>query len=245
MSHYFSIEMSRFLKSILFDFGFLLWPLAWIFIISKSFWVKRITLFIVALILLFGTNLFSKVGNQLLSTLSKDDHLPSCPAAAIVVLGGGVISEEIPNLTTQLRLQQAGKVLQNMTLPVIYTGGSTELAIPESEIMARYGQLVLPRQPTELYLERESRSTHENAIYTAELVNKLALQKHVILVTSSWHMLRARLSFKKAGFSVCSASVSQSEFNKFWEISFQNGRDSKIILNELFGLFGYFFQDWI
>ena len=245
MNHFLSVEVSSFLKSMMFDFGFFLWfPIA-IFVLSTSLWVRRLCLAMLFLILFYGTSIFPIYGARMLAWLGGEDSLSNCPASAIVILAGGVSDERTPNLTTQLRLRHGAAISTALDLPFIYSGWQTDLPLPESEIMATFAKSSLMLSPRETYLERESRTTHENAIYTAQLLDRLSLEKNVVLVTSSWHMLRARLSFEKAGVNICRSPSPAPELNKFWDISFQNARDSRIVLNEMFGLIAYLIAGWI
>ena len=87
MNQFYSIEISRFLKSMLFDFGVFIWlPIA-IFIISTYRLVRRLAIAMLVLIVFYGTNIVPKVGNHLLTFLAGEDSLSNCPASAIVVLG--------------------------------------------------------------------------------------------------------------------------------------------------------------
>ena len=56
----------------------------------------------------------------------------------------------------------------------------------------------VPRAATQI--ETRARSTHENALYVTELLARLQGRK--VLLTSDYHMFRARRAFKKAGLEV-------------------------------------------
>ncbi len=54
-----------------------------------------------------------------------------------------------------------------------------------------------------LLVESSSRSTYENAVFSAALMDSLSLsKKNVLLITSAFHMKRAEATFKKAGFTL-------------------------------------------
>jgi uncharacterized SAM-binding protein YcdF (DUF218 family) len=55
--------------------------------------------------------------------------------------------------------------------------------------------------PERLILENRSRNTHENAVFTKELVTPKAGETW-LLVTSAFHMPRSMALFRKAGFEV-------------------------------------------
>lgn len=50
--------------------------------------------------------------------------------------------------------------------------------------------------------ETSSWNTHQNALYTAELLEEQGLTEPVILITSAFHMRRAKACFEKAGIEV-------------------------------------------
>lgn len=132
-------------------------------------------------------------------------------ATGIIVLGGGIdkqspqapaphLNEAADRMTEALRL-----AARYPSLPVLFTGGSSKLIPgdnPETEAEAarkffeNFG-LVPPR----LKLEDRSRNTHENAVQAAKLVNPQPGQKW-ILVTSAFHMPRAKAEFEAQGFEV-------------------------------------------
>jgi hypothetical protein len=91
--------------------------------------------------------------------------------------------------------------------------------------------------------EEASRTTWENATYSAELLRQEGV-KRVLLVTQAWHMPRARWCFERVGFQVRAAPVGF--------LGVPNGRpaggwlpeskalwQSGLLLNEAVGLFTY------
>lgn len=53
-----------------------------------------------------------------------------------------------------------------------------------------------------ILIENKSRNTHENAVFTKELLRKNGITDTVLLVTSAFHMRRASAVFNKAGIPV-------------------------------------------
>ena len=95
--------------------------------------------------------------------------------------------------------------LQYPDLQVIFSGGSGEFfpngsQEPEAELARRFfdGFKIAPPR---LRLEDRSRNTLENAVFTAELVKPQHDQRWV-LVTSAFHMPRARALFEAQGFHI-------------------------------------------
>jgi uncharacterized SAM-binding protein YcdF (DUF218 family) len=169
-------------------------------------------------------------------------------AEVIVVLGGGrALADpgwgvDQPSLLALERGRYAARLAKASGLPLLTTGGlhygkpPSEAALM-AEVLARdYG---LPVR----WQEGLSRTTWENATYTAELLKAAGISR-VVLVTHAWHMPRSRWSFEQAGLQVVSAPMGflgtangrpaggwLPESKAVW----QNG----ILLNEALGLLAY------
>lgn len=146
---------------------------------------------------------------------SLEDHyrpkaLSVMPAAgAIVVLGGatrgdthfssmGDLNQSADRLTHAVSLYKAGKAPR-----VLLSGGAAAGNRAEAEIMREHLELMgVPRQA--LLLERESRDTHDNAVYSAILLKGKGV-KRILLVTSAFHMRRAVPLFERQGLEVIPA----------------------------------------
>jgi uncharacterized SAM-binding protein YcdF (DUF218 family) len=136
-------------------------------------------------------------------------------AAGIIVLGGAVSGESQFGDRRVLLNDSADRMIAAVqlaqhypALPVIFSGGSgavfhlTHLK-PEAEFARRFFEsfgIAAPR----LRLEDRSRNTLENAIYTADLLHPSPDQRWV-LVTSAFHMLRAKALFEAQGFRIVAA----------------------------------------
>lgn len=143
----------------------------------------------------------------------KNQPLADLPEAdAVVVLGGGITPVPLdwpyPDLAGgadrvwhAARIYQAGKVPR-----VIISGGRLPWLgerTAEAEAMRQFLiDLGVPEDA--LLLEDQSRNTHENAIYTAQLLQERALDR-VLLVTSALHMPRALATFRAAGVNAVPA----------------------------------------
>lgn len=86
---------------------------------------------------------------------------------------------------------------------LVFTGGSAAMLrneAPEADTAARlFEALGVARE--RITLELKSRDTHENALFTARLLDPKPGERW-LLVTSAWHMPRAMGCFRKAGFAV-------------------------------------------
>ncbi|HEY0180357.1 MAG TPA: YdcF family protein [Dokdonella sp.] len=134
-------------------------------------------------------------------------------ADAIVVLGGGVEGpregwREGPHLGGAAdRVWFAARLFAAGRAPrLILTGGAGLPAYadgPEAEAMAQFARdLGVPDDA--LLLERESRTTAENAAYVRRLMDQHGIAR-VLLVTSALHMPRALATFRKAGIDAVPA----------------------------------------
>jgi uncharacterized SAM-binding protein YcdF (DUF218 family) len=156
----------------------------------------------------------SPVGNWLLIPLEGRVRAFSPDAAqeaaGIIVLGGAVdtinsarrnkpqLNEAAERMTEAVRLAKTYPAL-----PVVFSGGSGEIVYRDTseaavakDFFAGFG-LTPPR----LQLEDRSRNTRENAAYTAALVQPKP-DRPWILVTSAFHMPRAKAQFEANGFTI-------------------------------------------
>lgn len=152
--------------------------------------------------LLFNLQRFPPLTQTL--TISDPEH------TAIVVLGGGrwrqapeYQNEDSANAITLERLRYAFLLRQKYKLPLLLSGGEPENeATPEAVLM---NQIMVEQFNSPVkYLETRSRTTLENARFSAEILRTSHIQ-HVILVTSAWHMKRAFAYFSAMGLDVTAA----------------------------------------
>lgn len=95
-----------------------------------------------------------------------------------------------------LKLYRMGKVEK-----FLITGGTGTLAMdrrPEAEMLKEI--LLLAGVPEkDILIETRSDNTYQNAIYTGDLLQKHPALQRRLLVTSAFHMRRAKACFDKAG----------------------------------------------
>ncbi|TFZ06004.1 YdcF family protein [Ramlibacter henchirensis] len=166
---------------------------------------------------------------------------------AIVVLGGGVLPNAPeygvaqPSAFTLGRLRYAAMLARRTGKPLAFTGGIGWSSAggdfpPESESAARTLQEfgVVPR-----WNDSRSRDTAENA---RELETLLGVQgvRRIALVTDAWHMPRAELEFRRAGFDVVAAptgfAAPQTRPLLEWLPSAEGLALSRRVLREAFAL---------
>jgi uncharacterized SAM-binding protein YcdF (DUF218 family) len=154
------------------------------------------------------------ISNPLIRSLEQipalsDEQIKSTSAEAIIVLGSGR-NRDAPEYHGDTishagltRLRYAAKLHRMTGLPVIPVGGDpTEQGPAEAEIAKQILEEAF-KIPTQ-HIEADSRTTWENAIFSARLLQQLGV-KQVLLVTHASHMPRARYSFQQAGVEVIAA----------------------------------------
>ena len=133
-------------------------------------------------------------------------HAPE--AQAIVILGGGVRhdapeygGDTIAELTLE-RVRYGARLARLTHLPVLVTGGVVLRGEPESRLMRD----VLEREfgVNVRWMEERSRNTHENAVFSAQILKKAGVSS-VVLVAHSFDMPRARAEFAGAGITTLAA----------------------------------------
>lgn len=164
----------------------------------------------VLLLLVFG---YSPLSNVLLLSLTerfpqwKDDG--RAPDGIIVL--GGAIDADSTAARNSLEINSAGERVTAMLelarrypqAKIVFTGGASSLiettlseAPVAGDVLRQFGVA-----PERVMLETDSRTTEENATYTARLVHPKPGERW-LLVTSAWHMPRSIGVFRKAGFDV-------------------------------------------
>jgi uncharacterized SAM-binding protein YcdF (DUF218 family) len=171
--------------------------------------------------------------------------------AGVIVLGGALepayvwqghnqpaLNDAAERMTAALPLLQ-----QAPGLRLLFTGGDGGLIpgkMTEADRAAQfYTQMGVA--PERLLMESASRTTYENAVFSARLTG-VDTQKPWLLLTSAWHMPRAMASFQKAGWNVTPYSVDyrSGSSTPLTEYSLAEGaRKWHLVLHELVGLLVY------
>lgn len=155
---------------------------------------------------------FSPLCNILLLSLSErfprwqdDGRTPD----GIIVLGG-TIDADASVVRNSLEMNSAGERITAMLelaqrfpqAKIVFSGGSSSMiettmseAPVAGDVLKRFGV-----DPARIVLENDSRTTDENAVFSARMLQPKPGQRW-LLVTSSWHMPRSIGVFRKAGFA--------------------------------------------
>lgn len=172
-------------------------------------WGRRLTLGGVGLLLVLG---FSPVGNWLVLPLEQRFERGELPddLAGIIMLGG-FEAPRISRARGQLSLNEGAERLTEAVLAararpaakVVFTGGDGTLLGSSGSAAGPIGTFLvaLGIERGRIVLEGASRTTHENALELARLLQPRPGQRW-LLVTSAYHMPRSVGVFRHAGFDV-------------------------------------------
>lgn len=132
-------------------------------------------------------------------------------ADAIVVLGGGRQAADLawgaeqPAQNAVERLRYAARLAKASGLPLLVSGGSP---YDQLQSEAQLGAELLVRDfgvPVR-WLESQSRTTWENALFSRQLLEQAGIRR-IVLVTTAAHMPRALWCFERNGLTVLPAPV--------------------------------------
>ena len=173
-------------------------------------------------------------------------------AQAIVVLAAGRMQDapeyggrDIPDMIALARLRYAAHLQRRTTLPVLVSGGAgadisgiPSLSFGDAMASALREDFGVPVR----WVERQSRTTFENATFSAALLHKDGVRR-VLLVTDAMHMARSRAVFERAGLEVVDAPTmffhDQARSAWAWVPSAEGMRRSWYASYELLGLAWY------
>ncbi|VVE35981.1 YdcF family protein [Pandoraea nosoerga] len=187
---------------------------------------------------------------------------PAAPAAAtataklpqaVVILGGGMsvgspefgrgggdgrdTGYDLSDITLA-RLRYGLFLARHAALPVLVSGGSPSGKPVEARSMARVAaeEFGTPVRWT----EGQSLNTAQNAIFSARMLANVGVTR-IYLVTSAWHMRRARDQFERAGLTVvpapcCNAAALDPEAIPGWWPTIDGLRDTRRAMREWMAL---------
>jgi len=147
----------------------------------------------------------------------------------LIVLGGSEFSDGTMGWSSYLRSEYAVRNFKAGGFrTVVVTGGPVNLpvAAPMADWMRCHG---VPA--ADIRLETASHSTRENALFTRDLLKSMAGRK--VLLTSDYHMFRARRVFAKLGIDLLPQPIPDalkrtsslvSRWAVFCELSLETGK---------------------
>ena len=128
---------------------------------------------------------------------------PAVPAEAIVVLGGGTTSDNLPLPQGWERITTAARLYTDGLAPVVIFSGGGTARVSESEIYANAAVwLGIPRSAIVFEPTAQSTSDHGHALRGFVLPDGTAIgpDTPLLVVTSTFHSRRALMAFARAGF---------------------------------------------
>jgi uncharacterized SAM-binding protein YcdF (DUF218 family) len=190
--------------------------------------------------------------SQTLERWYDADPIPHDTADAIVVLAGAVNSPAddrpypLAGRDTYIRIQHAVWLFKHWAArPILACGGG-----PDSESYSHTMRHLLETEgipPDFIWIEDRSRTTHENAVYGADILRKHGISR-VVLAMDARSMLRAAAAFRKQGIAVVPApfefydlDFSLEDILPTWRAIEANGET----VHELAGLAWYGLRGWI
>jgi uncharacterized SAM-binding protein YcdF (DUF218 family) len=259
------IFFSKFIPLLLYPLGLvsILLGIICFFEWKKRSWLQFPAAIALVIILVSG-NMW--VSQALMKSLEWQNLPPSVMpnAEAIVVLGGGISSATYPRAMPEVneagdRVLYGAKLYRDGNAPMaIVSGGRIGWlsgGIPESTDMATLLEMVgVP--DSAIIEEPNSLNTYENAVNVQKILDQKGI-KEILLVTSAFHMPRARLIFEKLGMKVIPAptdfSVTEGKIKDFnlgtiliYLLPDANYLNQTVIaLKEYLGLFIYSLKGWV
>jgi len=162
--------------------------------------LKRMALFII----LAGLLYFAAFATAVHFTGLQDS---AEPADIIIVLGAGLKEDGRPGPALTRRTRHAATIWHQGVAPLVLCAGGQSEYYPRTEAAACREILLDSGLPdAAILLEERSRSTEENAIYSERLLHDLGLSR-IVLVSDSYHMLRAGWLFTGRGLKTMTSPV--------------------------------------
>lgn len=132
--------------------------------------------------------------------------MEEAPVQAIVVLGARVLPGGVPSGALQARVERGVELFRRGRAPLlVFAGGVTTEPVPEA-LAARDLALELGVPPSACLVETASRTTEENAVFTARLLRERGIRR-VWLVSDPFHLFRASRSFWRQGIDALPVST--------------------------------------
>lgn len=150
------------------------------------------------------------VANLLMRGLESDFSIPKNPSGDVIILLGGGLIDRVPDLSGTAapsplmmgRIVTAVRLYQRLRLPIIVTGGRVyDDADAAVATIAKRFLMDLGVPDRQITVEDRARDTAQNARLTIAICRQLGFAKPILL-TSAYHLKRARMAFDAAGMVV-------------------------------------------
>lgn len=201
-------------KSLLLPPGLIILLLLTALLVARRWRRVSLSLFCLALVVLYAVS-NEYVGKQLVARLEPVSAVTTADIEAftpqaIVVLGADR-NEQAPDYSGEdtagrnllVRLRYAARLQRQTGLPILVSGGpGSDGRVPQARIMASI--LREEFQVPVRWLESDSLTTWENAVYSVPLLRRAQVER-ILLVTQAFHMSRAAETFGQLGMQVLPA----------------------------------------
>ncbi len=185
------------------------YPLTWIIILLILAYFRRkkadFKKWIISSVIVFLVFSNSLLFNIVLSAWEGRNTETAETYDGVIILGGYSSWNESHNMVSYNqssdRLIQGVKVYKKgIADKIVLSGGSGILLKPDEKESAWVSSFLLelgiPKE--DIIIENDSRNTHENALFLSKMLD---LKGKYLLVTSAFHMRRARACFEKQGIN--------------------------------------------
>ena len=162
--------------------------------------VKRIVLYLSSAFLLYLVVFNSAIHHRgTIDTATESD--------VIIVLGAGLLRDGRPGWALTRRSLHGANLWHAGLAPYVICSGGQAESYPRSEAAACRDILLASDLPSDaILLEEASRSTEENAIFSGRILDEMGFAD-AILVSDSYHMLRAGWLFQLQGIDATGSPV--------------------------------------
>ena len=211
---------------------------------------RRVFLSVLGLLYLASSPIFV---NQLLRWWEYKGKTPSEIGKVYevgVLLTGGMAKAEVwqpPHIWVGVSFDRAAQAFQlykaGKIRKILISGGQGRISGSEkggSEGRSIRQYLIASGVPAAaILLEPKSRNTHENALFSAQILQKQLNTNECVLITSAFHLARAEGCFKKAGIATNPFAASfLQQTQRIWVDSFFPNEES-------FNFFAALWHEWL
>lgn len=160
--------------------------------------------------------------------LAVNDMNPNKKAGAIVAISGG---------NTNYRTQHAVDLFKQGKAPLlIFAGAAADTSGPSNAKVMKTYAISEGVSTDDIIMEEHSKNTLENAKFVKEILRKKKINS-IILVTSGYHELRAKIEFQKAlagtGVEVIASPAYDPDWKRTW---FTTGKGWYLAFSEFGGV---------
>ncbi|MFQ5849069.1 MAG: YdcF family protein [Candidatus Binatia bacterium] len=165
------------------------------------------------------------------------------PAQAIVVLGGGAFKDNLPSPSSVARAVHGFSLLRAGYAPrILLSGGRVTPELGQEGLAMKKLLEDIGAKDRLLKTENRSTRTYSSAQESARILQPQGVNR-ILLVSHPNHMLRAKWTFERAGFTVYPAPIPWDRLPQKFSIGriclFRN------VLNEYGGLVLYWWRGWL